>query len=78
MEDAIDYSLEVGRFDKLAILRVTTHYIDQLVQSNKTNHALSLVRKVVDVRVKRLGLLNQNTVAVYHLLPALLNQTKSY
>ena len=47
MEDLIDYSLEVGNFDELAILDITMLYLDQLMQAAKNQKALGLVRRTV-------------------------------
>ena len=51
----VDFSLEAGRFENLAILESMTIYINQLVASGKSEQALGLVSKVAEIRKRKLG-----------------------
>ena len=69
----VSYSLEFGFFSDQALLDSAIHYVRWLMEAEKNEQALRLIRKVTKQREKRLRPLNKKTLEAYHLLPIVLN-----
>ena len=78
MEQLVDYSFETGTFDEVASLDVTVTYTEVLARFGRNERALKIVRSIVDVRDRKLGILDQRSIYARYLMGVLLNKVKRY